>query len=70
MNLMNGQRLGLGTDQMALPQELSSGTPMKRVLPPAQHGVVAPVPHAMPNQRQAAELAPWARRLMLPGVDS
>ncbi len=69
---MDEWRMGLGTDQLALPEELSDELLLMPLVPPprgeADNGTNGHI--ALPTQAALANLAPWAVAMQLPGFDT
>lgn len=68
---MNRERMGLGTDQWVLPEQLASGPPPLPLMPPPPRGAGStPDPQPAPSHAALAGLAPWAVQMQLPGMDT
>jgi hypothetical protein len=66
---MDQQRMGLGVDQMELPQQLATGMPRMPLLPPAPRSALRVI-DLEAEESELAVLAPWVRGMQLPGVDT
>ena len=68
--MIHDPRMGLGTDQLALPAELASAAPDPHGQNFGHHHADLPAPRHSLDSDELAELAPWARRMQLPGIDT
>lgn len=60
-------RMGLGTDQMELPEGLAQEV---TAMPPVPGADVPRATVHLPDGDERADLAPWAGRMQLPGIDA